>query len=58
VLGHMPPWMQAVRAASAAVTAVGGWRRKPSLIAAGYTLTAIGWSHGLLAHRSTRPGEP
>jgi hypothetical protein len=58
MLEHMPPWMQAARAASAVVTAVGGWRRKPPLVAAGYALTAIGWSHGLLAHRSTRPGEP
>jgi hypothetical protein len=48
VLEHMPPSMQAVRTASAIVTAVGGWRRSPSLVAAGYALTGVGWSHGLL----------
>jgi len=47
VLEHMPPSMQAIRAASAVVTAVGAWNRSPKLIAAGYVLTLIGWSHGL-----------
>jgi len=48
VLRHMPPSMQVVRGVSAVVTAVGGWRRRPGLIVAGYALTAVGWSHGLL----------
>jgi hypothetical protein len=47
VLAHMPPSMQAVRAVSAVVLAVGGWRRSPGLIAGGLGLVALGWSHGL-----------
>lgn len=51
VLAHMPASMQALRAASAVVTAVGGWQRRPSVLVCGYALTAVGWSHGLLARR-------
>lgn len=54
-LEHMPPSMQAVRAASAVVTAVGRWRRSPPLVAAGYALTGVGWSHGLLARCRDHP---
>ena len=32
--------------------AVGGWRRRPALIAAGLALVGLGWSHGLLPARS------
>jgi hypothetical protein len=49
VLDHMPPSMQAVRAVSAIIIAVGGWRRRPGLILAGSALVGLGWSHGLLA---------
>jgi hypothetical protein len=52
VLAHMPPSMQTVRAVSAVVTAVGAWRRSAVLLAVGYGLTVLGWSHGLLG-RST-----
>lgn len=56
VVRHMPPSMQAVRAVSAVVTAVGAWRRKPSLILAGLGLTALGWSNGLFARGGSRHG--
>jgi hypothetical protein len=48
VLQHMPPSMQAVRAASAVVTAIAAWRRSPGLLGVGYALTLAGWSHGVL----------
>lgn len=51
VLGHMPASMQALRAVSAVVTAVGAWQRRPRVLVAGYALTAAGWSHGLIARR-------
>jgi hypothetical protein len=57
VLAHMPPSMQAVRAAGAVAMAVGSWRRRPALIVAGLALVGLGWSHGLLRPRATaRPG--
>ncbi len=46
VLNHMPPSMQAVRAVSAVLLAVGGWRRSPRLLATALALVALGWSHG------------
>ena len=51
-LQHMPPSMQALRAASAIVTALGAWRRSPLLIGVGYLLTLTGWSHGVLSRLS------
>ena len=51
VLAHMPPSMQAIRSVSAVVLAVGGWRRSPRLLAAGFGLVGLGWSHGLLPAR-------
>jgi hypothetical protein len=61
VLAHMPPSMQAIRALSAITMAVGGWRRRPSLIVAGIALVGLGWSHGLLparAGQATHPSGP
>jgi hypothetical protein len=51
VLAHMPPAMQVIRAISAVVMAVGGWRRNPTLIATGVGLVGLGWSHGSFARR-------
>jgi hypothetical protein len=52
VLAHMPASMQVIRSLSAVTMAVGGWRRRPALIAAGLALVGLGWSHGLLPARS------
>jgi hypothetical protein len=43
---HMPASLQVVRAASAVLLAVGGWHRRPLLIATAAAMIGLGWSHG------------
>ncbi len=47
VLEHMPPSSMAVRLAGDTLMAVGAWRRRPGMMAAGGLLVVAGWSHGL-----------
>ncbi len=46
---HMTPQAQGGRALGDVLTAIGAWRRRPSIIVAGAALIAAGWLAGLLA---------
>jgi hypothetical protein len=48
VRDYMTPRAQAVRALGDVLTAIGAWRRRPSIIVLGWAVIAAGWSGGLL----------
>jgi hypothetical protein len=48
VRDHMTPQAQGVRAVGDVLTAIGAWKRRPSIVAAGAALIAAGWCNGLM----------
>jgi hypothetical protein len=53
---YMTPRAQGVRALGDVLTAIGAWRRRPSVIVLGWAVVGAGWSRGLLSQE--RRGEP